>query len=113
MFSDFRQIATPNEAGKSEKLFRAAISAFCSITRPTRREVAQLEDLVLPLFDSVSADSRRYVARARGEGVDATVHVWEGMPHVFPANVGTLEAAERALETMAVFLQERLGSDLK
>jgi monoterpene epsilon-lactone hydrolase len=55
-------------------------------------------------------DSRRYAARARRVGVDATVHVWEGMPHVFPANVGTLEAAERALETMAVFLKEKLGS---
>jgi acetyl esterase/lipase len=58
-------------------------------------------------------DSRRYVARARGEGVDATAHIWEGMPHVFPANIGTLEAAERALETMAAFLQERLGSQVE
>lgn len=55
-------------------------------------------------------DSRRYVERARGEGVDATAHVWEGMPHVFPASIGTLEAAERALETIGSFLQEKLGS---
>jgi uncharacterized protein (DUF2336 family) len=67
VFNDFRQIATPNETGKSEKLFRAAISAFCSITRPTRREASQLEDLVLPLFESVSADSLRYVAAALSE----------------------------------------------
>ena len=55
-------------------------------------------------------DSRRYVERAHREGVDATAHIWEGMPHVFPTSVGTLDAAERALETMAVFLQEKLGS---
>jgi acetyl esterase/lipase len=55
-------------------------------------------------------DSRRYVERARREGVDATAHIWEGMPHVFPASVGTLDAAERALETIAAFLKEKLGS---
>jgi epsilon-lactone hydrolase len=55
-------------------------------------------------------DSRRYVERARREGVEATVHIWEGMPHVFPANVGTLDAAERALDTIGAFLQEHLGS---
>jgi epsilon-lactone hydrolase len=55
-------------------------------------------------------DSRRYVERARREGVDATAHIWQGMPHVFSANVGTLEAAERALETIAAFLTEKLGS---
>jgi acetyl esterase/lipase len=55
-------------------------------------------------------DSRRYVERARREGVDATAHIWEGMPHVFPASVGTLDAAERALETMAAFLRQKLGS---
>lgn len=54
-------------------------------------------------------DARRYVERARREGGDATAHIWEGMPHVFPASVGTLDAAERALETVAAFLQEKLG----
>jgi acetyl esterase/lipase len=50
-------------------------------------------------------DSLRYASRARREAVDATVHVWEGMPHVFPTNVGTLDAAERALEMIGTFLQ--------
>jgi acetyl esterase/lipase len=57
-------------------------------------------------------DSRRYVERAHREGVDATAHIWEGMPHVFPASIGTLDAAERALETIAAFLRETLGSDV-
>lgn len=55
------------EAGKAERLFRAAVSAFCSLTRPSRREIAQLEDLTLPLFDDVSVESRRYVAAALSE----------------------------------------------
>ncbi|OHV87011.1 DUF2336 domain-containing protein [Mesorhizobium sp. ORS 3428] len=65
--SDFRQIAIRTEAGKAERLFRAAVSAFCSLTRPSRREIAQLEDLTLPLFDDVSVESRRYVAAALSE----------------------------------------------
>lgn len=62
--SDFRQIGHGAEPGKAERLFRAAVSAFCALTRPSRREIAQLEDLALPLFDCVSKDSRRYVAAA-------------------------------------------------
>jgi uncharacterized protein (DUF2336 family) len=65
--SDFRHIAIRTEAGKAERLFRAAVSAFCALPRPTRREIAQLEDLALPLFDCVPAESRRFVAAALSE----------------------------------------------
>jgi uncharacterized protein (DUF2336 family) len=65
--SDFLQVATRAEAGKSERLFRASISAFCSLTRPSRREIGQLEDLTLPLFDQVSADGLRHAAAALSE----------------------------------------------
>jgi acetyl esterase/lipase len=54
-------------------------------------------------------DSRRYAERARAAGVEAVAHVWEGMTHVFPSSVGTLEAAEKALSLMGTFLDERLG----
>jgi len=65
--SDFRQITIKGQTLKAERLFRAAVSAFCSLTRPSRREIAQLEDLALPLFDFVSVESRRYVAAALSE----------------------------------------------
>lgn len=65
--SDFRQIAIGRETGKPERLFRAAVSAFCALPRPSRREIAQLEDLTLPLFDKVSVDARRYVSAALSE----------------------------------------------
>jgi acetyl esterase/lipase len=54
-------------------------------------------------------DTRRYAERARAAGVEAVAHVWEGMTHVFPSSVGTLEAAEKALSLTATFLDERLG----
>ncbi|MET3662640.1 hypothetical protein [Aquamicrobium ahrensii] len=65
--SDFRQIAIRTEAGKAERLFRAAISAFCALTRPSRREITQLDDLTLPLFDEVSPEARRFAAAALSE----------------------------------------------
>lgn len=77
--SDFRQIANGAEHGKADRLFRATVSAFCALPRPSRREIAQLEDLALPLFDSVSAESKRYVAAALSE-----------IPHAPPALVRRL-----------------------
>jgi uncharacterized protein (DUF2336 family) len=65
--SDFRQIAERGDRGKKERLFRAAITAFCSLTRPSRNEIAKLEDLTLPLYDGVSVESRRFVAAALSE----------------------------------------------
>jgi uncharacterized protein (DUF2336 family) len=64
---DFRQLAIRGETGKADRLFRAAVSAFCSLTRPSRREIDQLEDLALPLFDAVSVESKRFVAAALSE----------------------------------------------
>ena len=65
--SDFHGIAIGNDASKAERLFRASVSAFCTLTRPSRREVVQLEDLTLPLYDDVSLEARRYVAAALSE----------------------------------------------
>ena len=48
-------------------------------------------------------DSRRFAERAGG---DITLHVWEGMPHVFPQSVGVLVAAEEALVDMGTFIYE-------
>jgi len=53
-------------------------------------------------------DSRRYVERAMSEGVDARLDVWTGMPHGFVASIGTLNAAEQALDASGRFLSERL-----
>jgi uncharacterized protein (DUF2336 family) len=65
--SDFRQLVIRGEAGKADRLFRAAVSAFCSLTRPSRREIDQLEDLALPLFEAVSVEAKRFVAAALSE----------------------------------------------
>jgi uncharacterized protein (DUF2336 family) len=69
--ADFRQIAERRAPGRSERLFRAAISAFCSLVRPSRREIAALDDLAMPLYPDVSSASKRYAAAALSECSDA------------------------------------------
>lgn len=69
--ADFRQIAHRGKEGRTDRLFRAAVSAFSSLTRPTRREALQLEQLALPLFDSVSVPARRFAAAALSDSPHA------------------------------------------
>jgi len=52
-------------------------------------------------------DSRRYVARAVAAGVDATLDVWNGMPHGFVSGIGRIAAADRALAAIGAFLTDR------
>ncbi|ESQ82080.1 hypothetical protein AEAC466_19375 [Asticcacaulis sp. AC466] len=49
-------------------------------------------------------DARRYARRAQAAGSDVRLNVWQGMAHVFPANVGTLAASEKALDLIGQFL---------
>jgi acetyl esterase/lipase len=51
----------------------------------------------------------RYVERAVVAGVDATLDVWVGMPHGFINGVGNLNTANLALNSVGVFLADRLG----
>lgn len=49
-------------------------------------------------------DALRYAQRAQDAGVDATLYIWDGMPHVFPNCTGIIEAADQALEIMTSFI---------
>jgi uncharacterized protein (DUF2336 family) len=66
--SDF-PIQTAGEASlsKSDRLFRSAVTAYCSLTRPTGRDAAQLDDLALPLLPLVNEESKRFAAAALSE----------------------------------------------
>ncbi|MDF1601308.1 hypothetical protein PZ895_16220 [Mesorhizobium sp. YIM 152430] len=65
---EFRQFAaSAAQSTKSDRLLRAAVSAFCSILRPSRQEVAQIEDLATPLLAHASRETLRYVAAALSE----------------------------------------------
>jgi acetyl esterase/lipase len=50
-------------------------------------------------------DARRYAEGVASADGQVQLHIWEGMPHVFPANVGVLQAADVALDHIASFLR--------
>ncbi|PBC23014.1 MULTISPECIES: alpha/beta hydrolase [unclassified Mesorhizobium] len=54
------------------------------------------------------ADSVRYADRARAAGVEVTLSVWQGMPHVFQSSLGHFLAAERSVDAIVDFLRQRL-----
>ena len=60
--------------------------------------------------DEVLLDnSLRYVRRSVAAGVDATVDVWQGMPHGFVGKVGRVEASAEALKAIGTFLSARFA----
>ena len=85
------QSSTYRAAGKPERLLRASVTAFCSITRPTRREIAQLDDLAVPLLGCVSDDCLRFVAAALSD-----------LPHAPPTLVRRL--ADQSVDISAPIL---------
>jgi len=50
-------------------------------------------------------DARRYAEVAAATGSTIYFDTWEGMPHVFPANVGVLGAADAAMREITTYLQ--------
>lgn len=55
-------------------------------------------------------DSVRFAARAADAGVDVSLSVWAGMPHVFQSSLGRILAAERSLKAIGAFLSGRLDA---
>lgn len=53
-------------------------------------------------------DSVRFAARAAEAGVDVSLSIWAGMPHVFQSSLGRLRAADQSLDAIGAFLSSRL-----
>ncbi|WP_173931125.1 hypothetical protein [Chelativorans sp. Marseille-P2723] len=60
--TDFRHISFGQGLRNCEHVFRAALSAYCTLDRPTSYETAQLDDLAIGLFDAVPSEARRFAA---------------------------------------------------
>lgn len=79
------KLSSHRAAGKPERLLRAAVTAFCAIARPTRREIAQLDDLATPLLGCVSDDALRFTAAALSETPYAPPHLVRRICELPPA----------------------------
>jgi epsilon-lactone hydrolase len=53
-------------------------------------------------------DSLRYAQRLRDANLNVAIHVWGGMPHVFPSALKRLSAAEAAMNDIGAFLRDCL-----
>jgi len=53
-------------------------------------------------------DSTRVAQRAKADGVDVTLEVWDDMPHVFQAFTGLLPESDRAIAVIGEFLKTRI-----
>lgn len=56
-------------------------------------------------------DAVRFADSAKNAGLESVVHVWEGMPHVFPSSFAMLQAGADALEDIGAFLGKRLSAN--
>jgi acetyl esterase/lipase len=72
-------------------------------------ELAGLPPLLIQVgtADLLLSDSERLAAAAAQAGVDVTLEIGEGLPHVYPILLGTPEAAE-ATEQTGKFLRARV-----
>jgi monoterpene epsilon-lactone hydrolase len=82
------------------------------LASPLYGDVASLSPIQINVGDAevLLDDARRYAERAVFAGTDVTLHVWEGMPHMFESNVGKLAASGDALDMIGSFLGEHLGT---
>ncbi|MEN5276106.1 DUF2336 domain-containing protein [Brucella sp. TWI432] len=59
------------DSSKADDLLGAAIAAFASITRPSRHDAHQLEDLAFPLIERATTRGKRQAAHALAQIEDA------------------------------------------
>ena len=80
--------------------------------KPDDSEMTNLPPIMLHVGEDeiLLDDSRRYAISVRKAGGIVQVHVWQGMVHVFPANVSLLHAARHALDMIGGFLRQQLGA---
>lgn len=67
-----------------------------------------------PIMVHVGTDEALFddaTAIAEADGAKVELHVWEGMTHVFPANLAALEAGREAVALSSAFMMDHLGGE--
>jgi acetyl esterase/lipase len=108
-------------AGRDPLLTAAALEAACerylgrhdprdSRVSPLYGDLAGLPPVMLHVgeHEILLDDARRYAERLGAAGSACELHVWEGMVHVFPANLALLRAAREATDGIGAFLRRHL-----
>ena len=90
--------------------YLGAIDPKDPVASPLYGDVAGLPPVMLHVGEDeiLLADARRMADSIATAGSTAELHVWQGMVHVFPANLALLRAAADALDIVATFIRLNL-----
>jgi epsilon-lactone hydrolase len=103
-------ISTPAMLRQFASDYLAGADPRTPLASPLFASLAGLPPLLVLVgtADLLLSDSERLAAAADQAGIDVTLKIGEGLPHVYPLMLGTPEAAE-ATEEVGKFLRARVG----
>ena len=103
---------TSDELIEMARNYLAGADARTPLAAPLHADLSRLPPLLVQVgaAEALLDDSQRIAERARAAGVDVTLEVWEGMPHVWHAFALFLPDGQRAIERIAAFVTERTGT---
>jgi monoterpene epsilon-lactone hydrolase len=101
--------STPALLGQLASDYLAGADPRTPLASPLFASLAGLPPLLIQVgtADLLLSDSERLAAAAAEAGVDVTLTIGEGLPHVYPIMLGTPEAAEATGQT-GTFLRARV-----
>jgi epsilon-lactone hydrolase len=108
--ADQDPVSTPAMLRKFASEYLAGADPKSPLASPLFASLAGLPPLLVlaGTADVLLSDAERLSAAAAQAGVDVTLRVGEGLPHVYPIMLGTPEAAE-ATGQIGQFLRDRVG----
>ena len=103
-------LSTPDMLRQFAADYLAGADPRTPLASPLFASLAGLPPLLVLVgtADLLLSDSERLAAAADQAGVDVTLEIGEGLPHVYPLMLGTPEAAE-ATDEIGKFLRDRVG----
>ena len=112
--ADADPLLTREALEKAAKLYLGQYDRNDPLASPLYGDLTGLPPLLFHVGEDeiLLDDSRRFTERASAFGGFAQLHIWQGMIHVFPANLELLQAAREALDDIGEFLRsllEKLG----
>ncbi len=108
--ADADPLLTKESLQQAAKWYRAEQDTKNSQISPLFGKLTNLPPIQIHVGDQeiLLDDSLRYGLKAAENGIECSVHVWNGMTHVFPSSVGTLVASELSLEIMGASIANNL-----
>ena len=105
-------LLTRDALEKARDLYLHGLDAKDPRASPLYGDLTDLPPVLLHVGEEeiLLDDSRRYADWTAQSGSPAELHEWQGMVHVFPANLTLLRAAREALDITGEFLRRNLDT---